>query len=66
MAGKKDYYGELDKAIKRYEEFKPCRISTCWITDRIDWCWRFRKISQSQMHDLTERMVEIFNNIDLY
>lgn len=56
----KDYYGEIDKALKCYEEFKPYKLHYIdWITDRIDWCWKFRKITEDQMEELADRVVKI-------
>lgn len=58
----KDYYKEIDKALKSYEEYKPYhQYSLDWITDRIDWSWKFRKITEDQMKELTDRIVEIFD-----
>ena len=56
----KDYYGEIDNAIKSYENYKPYhQHSIDWITDRIDWCWKFRKITESQMEELANRIITI-------
>ena len=54
------FYEEIDKALKSYEEFKPYHSRKIeWITDRITWCWKWRKITRSQMEELTERAIKI-------
>lgn len=56
----KDFYAELDKAIKSYEEFKLYHLLAIeQITDKIDWCWKFRKITEEQMEELAGRVVKI-------
>ena len=56
----KDYGREIDKAIQSYEEYKPYHTHTIdWITDRIDWCWQFRKISKEQMEEFAGRIIEV-------
>ncbi len=55
---KKDYYAEIDKVIKEYENYKPYHIKTMeWAADRIDWCWKWRKITKEQMEELAERII---------
>lgn len=56
----KDYYSEIDKALKSYEEYKPYhQYSIDWITDRIDWCWKFKKITEDQMTELADRIIKV-------
>lgn len=56
----KDYYKQIDNALRSYEEYKPYhQYSIDWITDRIDWCWKFRKITEDQMEELANRAIEI-------
>lgn len=31
-----------------------------WCTDRISWAYKFKKITEQQMEELCERMVELF------
>lgn len=57
------YYDQIDKAIKSYEQLKPYHsMGTDKICDRIDWCWKWRKISEHQMHNLADRIVYIMDN----
>ena len=56
----KDYYNQIDKALKSYEECKPYHTRTIdWICSRIDWCWKFRKITEQQMAELADRAVDV-------
>ena len=58
-----DYYKELDEAIKSYELHKSWHKYTLdRLADRIDWCWRWRKITESQMGELASRMCEVLKN----
>lgn len=57
----KDYYHELDLAIQAYEQHKPYkRYSTDFITDKICWCWKWKKITEEQTHELADRMTKVF------
>ena len=56
---KNNYYKELDEALKSYEEYKRWHEKSFdWICDRIDWCWKWRKITEEQMEELTGRVVK--------
>ena len=60
----KNFYEELNKALKSYEEFKPYhQYKLDWIADKIDWCWKFKKISEDQMKELTDRICKVFEEI---
>lgn len=57
----KDYYTEIDKALKSYEEgMVSHRLTVTWCADRICWCWKFRKINEEQMSELTDRATKLF------
>ena len=52
------YYNIIDNAIKSYENYKPYhQYSIDWICDRISWCWKWRKITEEQMKELTNRII---------
>lgn len=57
---KKDYYGEINKALLEHEEH-PCKDwyskSTEWICDRIEWCYHWKKITEEQMSELVDRVM---------
>jgi len=58
----RNYYSEIDKALKSYDEFKPWHEKDIdWITDRIDWCWKFRHITKEQMEELADRVCRILD-----
>lgn len=66
MNKQKDYYKEIDKVLKRYEEHKPYFDKNIdWAANRIDWCWRWRKITKEQMEELADRVIKIFKNIEM-
>ena len=54
---KKNYYEEINQALQSYENYKPYHTKTVdWICNRIDWCWKWRKISQDEMEELVNRI----------
>ena len=56
----KDYYKEIDKVIKEYEEHRSYTTKSIgWICDRIDWCWKWKKITKEQMEELADRIVAV-------
>ena len=58
----KDFYRELDEAIKSYEEGKPFHtVALDTIADKIDWCWKWRKITEAQMEDLANRVTDLYD-----
>ena len=64
MNKSKDYYTKIDTVLKEYEEYKPYHDKTVdWAADYIDWCWKWRKITEAQMQELSERVVKIYTNI---
>jgi len=63
----KDFYKEIDAALKSYEECKPYHVKRIsWICDRISWCWKFRKITEKQMTELAERATEVLKTVSEY
>jgi lipopolysaccharide biosynthesis glycosyltransferase len=57
----KDYYGEINNALLSYEEHKPWHTKSLdWIADRIDWCYKWKKLDYSEIEELTERITAIF------
>ena len=54
------YYKEIDKVLTEYEEFKPYHTRDIhWACNRIDWCWKWRKITEDQMNELADRATAI-------
>jgi len=57
------FYEQIDKAIREYENYKLCPLKTIeWICDRIDWCWKWRKINKEQMHELADRICKVMED----
>lgn len=55
------FYVQIDKALQSYENNKPYHpYKIEWITDRIAWCWKWRKITKEQMEELCDRMMKVF------
>lgn len=41
------FYSEIDKALQSYENYKPYHTRNIeWISNRISWCWKWRKITK--------------------
>ncbi len=58
----RNYYKEIDNALQCYEDNKPYHTKSIeWITDRIDWCWKFRHITKEQMEELADRACKILD-----
>ena len=58
----RDYYKEIDEALKSYEERKPWHPhDMSWISDRINWCWTWRKITEEQKDEFCNRAIDLFN-----
>ena len=67
MMKKKDYYGEINKALLEYEEhpYKSWYTKTIeWICNRIDWCYHWKKITEEQMNELVDRIVIVMGEED--
>ena len=63
MKKNRDYYFEIDNAIKSYEEYKSWHDKEiAWMSDRICWCWKFKHITKEQMESLCDRVCNILNN----
>lgn len=54
------FYDEIDKALRSYEDYKPYHDKKIeWISNRITWCWKWRKITKEQMEELCDRVINI-------
>lgn len=57
----KDFYAEIDKVVSEYEQNKPWHTKDIsWAANRVDWCWKWRKITKEQMEELADRITAIF------
>ena len=53
-------YNKISKVIEEYECFNPFPSKTIdWICDRIDWAWKWKRITEEQMEELTDRITEV-------
>lgn len=60
---KRDYYAEINSALASYEKYKPWHEkSISWICDRIDWCWKFKHITEEQMEELADRVCKVLES----
>lgn len=55
MLNKDVEYIKIDKALTRLEQGKYATYSVDWCIGRIDWAWKWRKITKEQMEELAER-----------
>lgn len=54
------FYSEIDKALQSYETYKPYHTRNIdWITNRISWCWKWKKITKEQMEELCDRTIKV-------
>ena len=54
------FYSEIDKALQSYENYKPYHTHNIeWISNRISWCWKWRKITREQMEELCDRVIKV-------
>lgn len=57
----KNYYSEIDKELKSYEENKSYHTKTLdWIANRIEWCHKWKHITEKQCDELCDRMIILF------
>ena len=55
-----EYYNQINEALLPYEQYKPYHTKSIdWICDRIDWCYKWRKISRNEMEELTDRICRV-------
>ena len=56
----KDYYKEIATVLSEYENYKPYHTKDIdWACNRIDLCWKLKKITEAQMEELANRAVAI-------
>ena len=62
-----DYYKQIDKALKEYEEWRPYpQHSTEWICNRICWCRKFGKITKEQQDEFCSRAIVVVEEISQF
>ena len=55
----KDYYKQLDGWVRMFEQCGYCPAKIEVVTDKIVWCWKWKKITEQQKNELCDRMVEV-------
>ena len=55
----KNYYNKLSYAISRLENGLYPTMTIERISDKIEWCWKFRHITERQLEELCDRMVSV-------
>ena len=55
----KDYYKQLDGGVRMFEQCGYCPVKIEVVTDKIVWCWKWKKITEQQKNELCDRMVEV-------
>ena len=54
------YYEQINKAIQDYEQGKSWHDKSIeWICNRIDWCWKWKKITEEQKNELVDRICKV-------
>ena len=54
------FYNQINEALISYEEYKPYHTKDIdWICNRIDWCWKWRKITEEQKDELIDRICKV-------
>ena len=56
----RDFYGEINKVLTDYETKGRSDKNMDWAANRIDWCWKWKKITKEQMEELADRATKIF------
>ena len=56
------YETQIEKAISEYENYPYRTHSMDWIINRIDWCWKWRKISTQKKDEFCNRVITILEN----
>lgn len=56
----RNYYKEIDSELQRFEAFIRPSKGISWCANRIDWCWKFRKITSQQKDELCDRVIALF------
>ena len=63
----KNYYEELKRKIEFYEEHPWCdderHTQLSAISNKIVWCWDWKKITEEQLHELCDRTTALWNKL---
>ena len=60
---KNKFYTDIDKVLNEYEDYKPYHTKDIdWVCNRIEWCWKWKKITKEEMEELADRATAILDN----
>jgi hypothetical protein len=60
----RDYYKEIDEVVSSYEQYKPYHTKDIdWAANRVDWAWKWRKITKPQMEELADRITKVYEDM---
>lgn len=55
-------YNLLVETIERLERGQYTGLDVFWCCDSIDWLWKWRKITEEEMHSLCDRVIAIMED----
>ena len=54
-------YIKINKVLTRLEAGQYAVANIHWCTDRVDWAWRWRKITKDEMEELASRCIALLD-----
>ena len=57
----RDFYEEINRSLTPIEKGHYSARTLDWCVNRVDWCWKWRKISQEQMEELANRICACYD-----
>lgn len=54
-------YRKIHKHLTRIAQGKYCEVTLDWCADRVDWAWKWRKISQEEMEELASWISRLYD-----
>lgn len=55
----KDYYAQINAWLEQYEIKGNGDQKLSVISDKISWCWKWKKLTKSEVDELCNRFVEV-------
>ena len=64
----RDYYKQLDEAIRRFENLQYPLLKISYISDKLLWCAKFKHLTDEQIYSLQNRLLALIDgdNLDFY
>ena len=57
----KDFYEEINRSLTPIEQGRYSARTLDWCVNRVDWCWKWRKITKEQMEELANRICACYD-----